>query len=172
MTINRPSDGDCKPYFFTYVNLVPEGDIIPILEQQLENTLEQLETIPDYQGNYRYAAGKWSLNEVIGHISDNERIMSYRLLCIARGDKTPLAGYDQDEYMKTASYDSQSLPEVIQDYSLVRSSTISLLKGLSPEAWSRRGIVDNNETTVTALAYIIAGHELHHRKIINERYRK
>lgn len=166
----RLSKQDYDPYFGTYIGLVPDGSVTKILEQQLGETLEQFRNLSEDQGSFRYEPGKWSLKEVIGHISDAERIMSYRLLRIARGDKTPLPGFEQDDYVEAADFESRLLSELMEEYSLVRRSTLCLLKGLSEDAPTRRGIVNGKEINVLALAYIIAGHELHHRKIINERY--
>ncbi|WP_240762732.1 DinB family protein [Paenibacillus thalictri] len=134
---------------------------------QLARFLGQL---PQERSLYRYAPGKWSLKEVLGHITDNERIMSYRLLRIARGDRTPLAGYDQDVLMSGAAFDLNPLSDVLEDYTAVRRATLSLLKGLPAEAWSRKGVVGGNESTALAWAYILAGHEIHHMNIISERY--
>ncbi|MBP1995084.1 DinB family protein [Paenibacillus eucommiae] len=167
---NRPSSEEYGAYYEQYIGLVPDGDVSGILTQGLEDTTRLLSGVPEQQGSYRYAAGKWSLKEVLGHITDTERIMSYRLLRIARGDKTPLAGYDQDDFIKGASFDSSTLAELIEDYTFVRRSTLTLLRGLPDEAWSRSGSANQSELTARALAYIIAGHELHHIKVITEKY--
>ena len=129
-----------------------------------------LSGISETQANYRYALGKWTLKEVIGHITDTERIMSYRVLRIARGDQSPLAGYDDEHYVREASFHSHSVLDLLEDFTAVRRSTISLVRGLSEHVWSRKGIANNSEISVSALAYIIAGHELHHVKIIKDKY--
>jgi hypothetical protein len=167
---NRPSNEEYIPYYDKYVRLVPEGNISDILNQLLESTVKFLSDIPENKGNYRYAPGKWSLKEVLGHLNDTERIMSFRLLLISRGETTPLAGYDPDKLMSGASFDSYSWVELIEDYTFIRRSTLSLIRGLLEEAWSRRGIASESVVSAKALAYIIAGHELHHIKIIKERY--
>jgi hypothetical protein len=164
------SNEEYNVLFERYVKLVPEGDIPDILTQSLKNTTDVFSTVSEDRANYRYAPGKWKLKEVLGHITDNERIMSYRLLRIARGDKTPLAGYDQEALMGGASFDTCPLPDLLEDYTVVRRATITLLRGLSKEAWSRRGIVNESESSAKAWAYIIAGHELHHMKVIKEKY--
>ncbi len=171
MVLNdRPLQKEYGSYYETYIRLVPEGNVVEVLADQLKAASEYLSDIPEDRGNYRYAPGKWSLKEVLGHINDNERVMSYRLLRFARGDRTSLAGYDQDEFMKGVSFDSLNLSEIIEDYISVRRATLTLLRGLSEEAWSRKGIANENELSVKALAYIIAGHELHHLNIVKERY--
>jgi uncharacterized damage-inducible protein DinB len=152
------------------VKLVPEGEIQNILAQSLKTTTEVFSSITEDKANYRYAPGKWSLKQVLGHITDNERIMSYRLLRIARGDQTPLAGYDENALVNGASFDDSKLSELLEDYTAVRRATLTLLSGLSEEAWLRRGIVGGHESTAAAWAYILTGHELHHVNVILERY--
>lgn len=167
---NRPSIEEYFPFHEQYIGLVGEGDVTALLAEQLASTTELLSDIPEAQADYRYAEGKWTLKEVIGHISDNERVMAYRLLRAARGDRTPLAGYDQDEFMSGASFQSWSLAQIIEDYISVRKSTLALLRGLTDEAWLRIGVSNGGDVSVRAIAYIIAGHELHHLKIIHEKY--
>ncbi len=167
---NRPAKDEYAPYYETYISLVPEGSLESTLTKQLEETTRMLLAISEEQANHRYASGKWSLKEVLGHITDTERIMSYRLLRIARGDKTPLAGFDEEAFVKGASFSSCAWSELLEDYIAVRRSTLTLLRGLSEEAWNRRGVANNSELSARALAYIICGHELHHRRVIQERY--
>ncbi|AFU13578.1 MULTISPECIES: DinB family protein [Bacillus cereus group] len=160
----RPDANEYNPYYSTYINLIPNGDIIRILEQQMKETNLLLKDIPDSEGHFRYAPNKWSIKEVIGHIVDTERIMAYRLLSIARGETAELPGYNDDMYVLRAAQD------LLENLTVVRQSTVHLLKSLDKEAWLQRGIANNSEVTVLALANIIAGHELHHRQIIKERY--
>jgi len=168
--ISRPLKNEYSPYYKTYIQLVPEGDLITILEEQLATTLQLLSPVREEQWDYRYAPGKWTLKDVIGHIIDNERVMSYRLLRIARGDNTPLPGYDQDEFMKNDPFQSVTLPDLLEDYTAVRRSTITLLQLLPQQAWERLGSANGTILSARALACIIAGHELHHLAIIKERY--
>jgi uncharacterized damage-inducible protein DinB len=165
-----PSAYEYADYYASYVKLVPQGDIIRILRDQMKETVALLSTLSEPQSEYRYAAGKWSIKEVIGHITDTERIMSYRLLSIARGEKASLPGYDENEYVAKADFDNQSLKDLMDHFACVRQSTIHLIKSLSDESLSRRGTANNSEVTARALITIMAGHELHHRKIIQERY--
>ncbi|MED3539509.1 DinB family protein [Bacillus toyonensis] len=160
----RPDANEYNPYYSTYINLIPNGDIIRILEQQMKETNLLLKDIPDSEGHFRYAPNKWSIKEVIGHIVDTERIMAYRLLSVARGETAELPGYNDDMYVLRAAQD------LLENLTVVRQSTVHLLKSLDKEAWLQRGIANNSEVTVLALANIIAGHELHHRQIIKERY--
>ncbi|OIK13382.1 DinB family protein [Bacillus sp. MUM 13] len=167
----KPKSNEEYPaYYQTYIDLVPAGDLKDVLTRQLEETLTLLLGVTEKEANYRYAQGKWTLKEVIGHITDVERIMSYRLLRISRGDQTPLAGYDDEQYVKEALFRTRLLSSLLDDYKAVRNSTISLLNGLPHESETRKGFANNGEISVRALAYIIAGHELHHVNIIKEKY--
>ncbi|WP_138753861.1 DinB family protein [Paenibacillus sinopodophylli] len=166
----RPSTEEYNAYYETYIGLVGEENVIDLLAAQLASTTELLSDIPEKQADYRYAEGKWTLKQVIGHISDTERVMSYRLLRAARGDRTALAGFDQDTFVDAASFQSWSLSQVIEDYIAVRKSTLTLLRGLSDEAWGRLGVANGGDVSARALAYIIAGHELHHLNIVREKY--
>jgi hypothetical protein len=166
----RPEANEYNPYYSTYINLIPYGDIIHILEEQMKETNLLLKGISDSEGHFRYAPNKWSIKEVIGHIADTERIMGYRLLSIARGETVALPGYNDDMYVLRATFDKQSMQDLLENLTVVRQSTVHLLKSLDEEAWLQRGIANNSEVTVRALANIIAGHELHHRQIIKERY--
>jgi DinB superfamily len=167
----RPAKEEYAEYYDQYVRLVPDGEISDILARQLEQTSAYLSDIPEQIGNFRYAPDKWSLKEVIGHINDNERIMAYRLLRIARGDQTPLAGYDQDDLMKGVNFDSYTLTDLIEDYLSVRRATLTLIRGLTDEQASRMGTANDIAISARSLAYIISGHETHHINIIRERYR-
>ncbi|EOP25865.1 MULTISPECIES: DinB family protein [Bacillus cereus group] len=166
----RPGTNEYNPYYSTYIKLVPDGDIIHILEQQMKETNLLLKDISDSEGHFRYAPNKWSIKEVIGHIADTERIMAYRLLSIARGETAELPGYNDDMYVLRAAFDKQSMQDLLTNLTVVRQSTVYLLKSLDKDAWLQRGIANNSEVTVRALANIIAGHELHHQQIIKVRY--
>ena len=166
----RPGPGEAAPYYDRYISLVPGSDILAALDEQRRHALLFLSGLTEAQGDLRYAPDKWSLKEVLGHLNDTERIMSYRALRIARGDKTPIEGYEQDDYVRNNPLSRRPLEDLIEDYIAVRRATISLFRNLDEPAWSCRGTANNNEVTVRALAYIIAGHELHHRKILEEKY--
>ena len=121
-------------------------------------------------GNYRYLPDKWSAKEVLGHVCDTERIFAYRALRIARGDQTPLPGFEQDDYVKNGPFAAAPMAEMIEDYIAVRRATITLFRNLDEAAWIRRGVASKNEVSVRAVAYMIAGHELHHRSILEQKY--
>ncbi len=166
----KPAPDEYAPYYGTYISLVPDADILAALEKQLHETTALLSARSEADGELRYAAGKWSVKEVLGHMVDTERVFAYRAMRIARNDKTPLAGFEQDDYVKNGSFAERSLASLIEEFTSVRNATLSLFRGLEEEAWVRRGVANKNEVTVRAIAYITAGHELHHRKILREKY--
>ena len=166
----KPDASEHLPYYGRYIALVPEGDVVSTLESQFRDTHALLAGIPAGRSTHRYAAGKWSINEVVGHIIDSERIFSVRALRFARADATPIPGFEQDDYVKNASFDSYPLAELVAELECVRRSTVLFFRHLTEEAWMRRGVANNAEITVRALAWIIAGHELHHREILGTRY--
>lgn len=168
--MKRPVQGEYPDFYDTYVKLVPEGNIQNILAEQQKAIEDFISTIPDSKVDFRYARGKWSLKEVFGHMIDTERIMSYKLLRIARGDKTPLAGFEVNAYVVNAHYDQRNLANLLEEYVSVRRATLSLINGLAEEASERVGVTNDNLVTARAIAFIIAGHELHHLNIIKERY--
>jgi hypothetical protein len=166
----RPEVTEYNPYYSRYVNLIPEGDLLYILKEQVKETNILLKDITHKQAHFRYAPDKWSLKEVIGHLTDTERIMGYRLLCIARGETVLLPGYDDKMYVLNASFNRLPMHDLLGNFHAVRQSTLHLLKSLDQEAWMRRGNANGSDVSVRAIACIIAGHELHHRQIIKERY--
>jgi hypothetical protein len=171
----RPQPGEYAAFYERYVSLVQRReatgcDILATLEDQRRQILLLLSGRTEEDGDRRYASDKWTLREVVGHISDTERIMSYRALRIARGDTTPMEGFEQDDYVRNAQFGERPLSDLIEDFIAVRRSTISLFRNLEEPAWGRRGVANKNEVTVRALAYIIAGHEVHHRRILEEKY--
>jgi uncharacterized damage-inducible protein DinB len=168
--IGRPEPAEHSPYHVGYISLVPGNDILSTLESQRRQTLILLSGRDESEGDLRYASDKWSVKEVLGHVCDTERIFTYRALRIARGDRTPLAGFEQDDYVRHSPFATRPIAEIIEDYIAVRRATLTLFRNLDEAAWMRRGIANNNEISVRALAYITAGHELHHRRILEEKY--
>jgi hypothetical protein len=166
----RPQPGENAPYYDRYISLVAGNDVLASLEEQRRQMLLLLSGRPEADGDFRSAPDKWSLKELLGHVNDTERIMSYRALRISRNDMTPLEGFEQDDFVRNSSLAQRPLADLIEDYIAVRSATLSLFRNLDEPAWSRRGVAAENEVTVRALAYIIAGHELHHRRIMKEKY--
>lgn len=166
----RPEPGEYGPYYSGYVNRVPEDDVVGAIETQSAETQKLLSALDDARAAFRYATGKWSIKEVIGHLSDAERVFGYRALAIARGEEQPLPGFDENAYIGTASYDSWSLGQLVEQYALLRRANIVLFRNLPQDAWSRRGIASGSPVTVRALAAIIVGHERHHVSVLRERY--
>lgn len=170
LLIARPEPGEYAPYYDRYISLVAGADILGTLDAQRRQTMLLLSGRDESDGNFRYAPGKWSAKEVLGHVCDTERIFAYRALRISRGDRTPMEGFEQDDYVRNGPFNNRPLAELIDDYIAVRRATLTLLRNLEELAWLRRGIANNNEVSVRAIAYTIAGHELHHRRILEEKY--
>jgi hypothetical protein len=166
----KPQAGEYAPFAGNYISLIAEGDIVAILDQQRRNLVLLLSGRDEAEGDFRYAPGKWTVKEVLGHINDTERIFVYRALRIARGDKTPLAGFEQDDYVRDSGHNQCALSDLIEDFIAVRRASVSLFRNLQEDAWMRRGIANNHEFSVRALAYMVAGHEFHHSKILTEKY--
>ena len=166
----RPQEGEFNPYYKMYIGLVPDGDILEILKEQQRETLSLLQSIPEERAAYRYADGKWSVKELIGHLTDAERIFIYRALCIARGDTQSLPGFEENQYVSAASFDSVPLSQIITEFGTVRAATLSFFQNLSDQAWTRKGTANGSGVTVRAIAYILAGHEKHHRQVLKDRY--
>ncbi len=170
LTISRPQPGEYAPYYDRYISLVPESDILTTLDSQRREMMLLLSGRSEADGDHRYAPEKWSVKEVLGHICDTERIFAYRALRISRGDRTPIEGFEQDDYVRNGPFGKHPIAEVIEDYISVRRATMTLFRNLDGEAWLRRGTANNNEVSVRAIAYTIAGHELHHRRILEQKY--
>ena len=166
----RPQPTEYAAYYEKYVSLVPGTDILGVLEAQGMLMAQLLGARSEREGNFRYAPDKWTLKQVVGHITDTERIFAYRTLRISRNDKTPIEGFEQDDYVKNGGFNDRTLVDLAGEFSQVRGATLALFLGLGGEAWQRRGLANKNEVTVRALAFIIAGHELHHRRILEEKY--
>ena len=168
--IARPEPGEYAPYYDRYISLVQGTDILGTLDAQRRQMVLLLSGRDEKDGDFRYAPNKWNAKEVLGHVCDTERIFAYRALRIARGDQTPLAGFEQDDYVRNGPFASAPIGEMVEDYIAVRRATLTLLRNLDEAAWTRRGVANKNEVSVRALGYIIAGHEVHHRRILEEKY--
>lgn len=166
----KPAKSEYLPYYERYIALVPDGDVVATLAAQMDDTQAMLRSLPASVATYRYAPDKWSVNEVVGHIIDSERNFAFRALRFARNDAAPVPGFEQDDYVRNSNFDAYPLAELASELDSVRQSTVFLFKHLEEAAWTRRGIANNAEVSVRALAYIIAGHELHHREILGARY--
>ncbi len=170
LTFERPGPGTYGEFYHPYIALVPDGDLRRLLPMIFDANYRALRTIvPDLE-QHRYAPGKWSIREAVGHLSDAERVFSYRALRVARGDTTPLASFDEGAFVREARYDDIPLEQILGELMAVHASTILLFENLDDAAWDRIGTVSNHPMSVRALAYIIAGHELHHMNVLRERY--
>ena len=162
--LTRPKPGEYNEYYHRYISRVPD-DVMAALSHQIEETVALLKGV---DGEYRYAPDKWTVSEMLGHLIDSERIFAYRALRIARGDQKPLAGFEQNDYVRNAPH--CSLSERIEEFRAVRQSTILLFLHFDEAAWSRMGTASEYPVSVRALAFLIAGHELHHRAVLTEKY--
>ncbi len=166
----RPAPSEHDPYFAKYVALVPEGDLLDTLERQAGDTAAMLNGLTTEQAEYRYAPGKWSVKDVVAHVADAERVFTYRALRFARGDQTPLPGYDHDLWTAHADTASRTLGSLVEEFQTVRNATLSFARSLTMESEARQGPANNAFVSVRALLYLIAGHEGHHVAILRERY--
>src|SRR5215475_8627392 len=170
MIMTKPDSTEYAPYFEKYISLAREEEIVATLDKQIEGTLSLIRGLSAAQGDLRYAPGKWSVKEVIGHLIDTERIFAYRALRFARNDATPLPGFDENSFVDNAGFGSRTLADLAEEFEHTRKSNIYLFKSLDGDSSLRRGVANDNEISVRALAYNIAGHELHHVGILRSRY--
>ncbi|MDQ3282650.1 MAG: DinB family protein [Acidobacteriota bacterium] len=167
----RPATTDHAAHFNRYIERVPEDDILSVIEQQSSETQKMLSSLDETRASFRYEAGKWSVKEVIGHLVDAERILGYRALAISRGETQSLPGWDEDEYVRNAHFDTWRIGDLAEAYAVARRTNIVFFRNLPDEAWDRRGVANGNPVTARALAFVLVGHERHHLAILRERYR-
>ena len=166
----RPGPDEYAPYYAPYVAAAGAGDPFDALEAQSVEAGAMLGALTQEQSGFRYAPGKWSVREVVSHMSDAERVFAYRALRFGRGDQQPLVGFDQQEWAAFTNAESREISDLIAEFRAVRSATIQLFRGLPPEAFARGGVASDNPVTVRALLYIMLGHAAHHLAILRERY--
>lgn len=166
----RPEPSEFAPFYAGYIARVPDGDLVGALEANLEEFVRTIGAVAEVRGGYAYAPGKWTLKEVIGHIIDAERVFSYRAMRIARGDETPLPGFDEQTWVPQSGANDRTIADLLAELRAVRAATIALLRHLPADSVTRRGTASGNGVTVRALAWIIAGHPMHHLSILRERY--
>ena len=169
-TVGRPEADEIPSHFVGYIQRVPELDPVMVCAAQIEETAALLRGLSEGTAMYRYAPGKWSVKEVVGHLADTERIMAYRALRIARGDTTPLPGFDENAYVPVAKFDARSLADLVGELRTARAATLALLRTFDADAWRRRGTASGKPVSVRALGYMIPGHERHHVEILQTRY--
>lgn len=166
----RPNEDEYAPYFHRYIARVPDGDLIEILNEQAADTRAMLGSLSDADARFRYGPDKWSIKEVLGHVTDTERIMTYRALCFARGEQGVLPAFDENAYVAASRFDERNAADQLAELAQVRAATIAFFDGLSQDELMRRGRTSSGEYSVRAMAYIVAGHERHHQQILTERY--
>jgi uncharacterized damage-inducible protein DinB len=166
----RPDRSEHAPYYGTYIAHVPDGDIVATLDRQFAPDLALLRAIPEARGEDRYAEGKWSIREVIGHLIDAERVFTYRAMRFARNDATPLPSFDEQAFVANAHFNARTIASLCDEWAAVRQATRQFFGSLLAEEWDRAGTASNARMSVRALAWVIAGHELHHLSILKERY--
>lgn len=170
MIIKPPFIGTMTPYYESYRRYINDKDLLSSLHDELLITSELILSLDESQGNFRYADGKWSIKEVLGHICDTERILSYRAFSIMRGEKQSLLGFDENEYMKNSNFSTRTLKDIMNEFESVRKATISLFKMMDENRLDQSGIANGNQVTVRALIYFILAHERHHQLFIKSKY--
>jgi hypothetical protein len=166
----RPQRGDAADYYFTYIDLVPDGDIVGLLDTQGRDAVAALRAIPAARALYRYAPGKWSIKDVVNHLSDCERLFMARAFWFARGFDSALPSFDQEVAVAAARADDRPWPELVDELAAIRSSTTPFFRALPADGWGRKGTASGNPFTVAALAFMCVGHVTHHMTILRERY--
>lgn len=157
-------------YYHAYIERVPEGEIVDLLDFSLAESLKTLVMIPESKGEYRYESGKWSIKDVLQHLIDTERIFNFRALAFARGEKNEIAGYDHNAYVDHANANRRSLKSLLEEYRRLRASTIDLFKSFDQDQLKLKGKANGQTLSVAQIGYVIIGHEMHHVGIIEERY--
>ena len=170
--MKHPQKDEYAAYYHTYVDKVPNGDIIKILKRQSDQIKKLLKNVSKKRALFRYSSGKWSVREIIGHMIDTERVFAYRALRFARNDQNDLPGFDENEYVRQSNYNDIKLKELVDEFCALRKSNAMMFKNFSDEITLRKGRANSNSFTVRAMAYIMAGHVNHHLGIIKERYLK
>lgn len=166
----KPDASECAPYYRRYTDQAPEGDVVALLEAQIAERARLLAHLSDEKALYRYAPGKWSIKEVVGHLADAERVFAYRALRFARADATALPGFEQDDYVRAANFDRRPLGDLLAELEFIRRASLSLFRGMTDDDLLRRGTASDNPFVVRAIPFIIAGHEIHHTRVLRERY--
>ncbi len=167
---SRPTETEYAPSFSRYVSLVPDPDVLAVLESQPAELAQLSSRVPADREKFRYAERKWTIREVVGHLIDSERVFAYRAFCISRGEQAPLPGFEENDYVTHSRYDDQPLADLMSEFALLRKGTLAFLRRLGNDDWERLGTANNNPVSVRALAYIMAGHVRHHVTVLRDRY--
>ena len=168
--MRTPADTEYAPHFATYVSLVPEADPLAVLEKQPTELRAMASVVAAGRETFRYAPGKWSIREVLGHIIDTERVFGYRAFCISRGEQKPLPRFDQDGYLAASDANARALADLVDEFSVVREANLLALRRRKDSDWDRTGTVGDHPMSSRALLFIMAGHVRHHLRILQEQY--
>ncbi len=168
--MKRPETNEFAPYYNGYISLIDGDDVMSVLNSQTDEIRSMLANVPEEKGTFAYAEGKWTIKELLSHLIDGERIFAYRILRISRGDKTPLEGFEQDDYIENSNANNRSFADLLDEFDFQRRSNLLLVNNISDEGSTRMGIASDNPVSVRALTYVMAGHVRHHITILNERY--
>jgi len=168
--VRRPATSEVAEYYRSYVDGVPGDDVLGTLDDEGRETERVFGGIDEARGTHRYAPGKWSIKELLGHVIDGERVFAYRALRMARGDATPLPSFDQDLFVANSGADRRTLADLVAEFRHLRIANLILFRSLAPEDWERHGTASNVPFVVCSFPWILVGHELHHRKVLVERY--
>jgi hypothetical protein len=166
----RPTADECAPYYFTYINLVPDGDIVQTLQSQHSDIHALLKHTSDADASAHPAPSEWSIKQVVAHLSDAERLFAFRALWFARGEQSGLPGMEPNPWVAITDANARTMSDLLAEFDHVRAASIALFANLDASAWQRRGIASDNVISVRALAWIVAGHELHHNRSLREQY--
>lgn len=166
----RPAENEYATFYRGYVSLVPEGDVLPVLEAQPEGLARIAAQVSPEKEIFRYAPDKWSVRQVFGHLSDAERVFGYRAFCLSRAEAAPLPGFDENGYVAESRSSDQPLAELARTFGRVREANLTLLRHLDLSQWERRGVANGSPISVRALAFIMAGHVRHHLAGLRDRY--
>jgi hypothetical protein len=167
---SRPQNTEYAPFFAGYVSLVPESDVLAVLESQPAGLAQLASLVPSDREGFRYAEGKWTIREVFGHLIDAERVFSYRAFCISRGEQLSLPGFDENVYIRHSHYDRQRLGELVAEFAALREASLTFFRQLDDHDWERLGTANDNPASVRGLSFVMAGHVRHHIGVLRERY--
>ncbi|MDH3427231.1 MAG: DinB family protein [Gemmatimonadota bacterium] len=168
--VGRPEAGEYDPYYETYIGRLDGGSIFSKLAQQSGVVRDQMSGLIAGGGDYRYAPGKWSVKQILGHLADSERIFGMRATCIARGDLAELPGFEQDDYVDAGGFDQRTIESLVREFEFLRAANLEMFGGLEPTAWRIVGKANDSPISVRAIAWILAGHTDHHLTVLGERY--
>ena len=168
--ITKPTDAEYPDFYSGYIALVPDGDVIKFLKKQKRMFIGLIDSIPEEQLLYRYEEGKWTIKQIVGHVIDTERIMAYRALVFSRGERQPIPGFNENEYVERASFNQKNIQDLIKEFAKLRESNLALIQNLNVDMMERKGNANDFFFSVRAIVYIIAGHVEHHINVIKSRY--